>query len=226
MVTYGLSPQADLVAHDLRPSAEGNRFRVRHAVDGELGEIQLPMPGTHNVRNTLAAVAVGRAVGLDFEAIAKALACFGGVHRRFERVGEFQGATVVDDYAHHPTEVAATLEAARQAFPEGRIHAIFQPHLFSRTRDLCDELGRSLLGADEAVVTAIYASREKPMDGVSGENVVESARRSGHRRAEYCAEWRELPELLAGRVAPGDVVLTLGAGDIYRLSRLLAEKTP
>jgi UDP-N-acetylmuramate--alanine ligase len=225
VVTYGLSPQADLEAYDLRPSAQGIRFRVRHAAEGELGEIQLPMPGTHNVRNTLAAVAVGQAVGLEFEAIAKALARFGGVHRRFERVGEFQGATVVDDYAHHPTEVAATLEAARQAFPEGRIHAVFQPHLFSRTRDLCEELGRSLLGADEAVVTAIYASREQPMDGVSGESVVAAARRSGHRRVEYCAEWCELPGRLAERVGPGDVVLTLGAGDIYRLSVLLAEKT-
>jgi UDP-N-acetylmuramate--alanine ligase len=224
VVTYGLSPQADLVAHDLQPSPEGIRFRVRQGGVEELGEIYLPMPGHHNVQNTLAAVAVGRAVGLAFTEIAKALATFGGVHRRFERVGTFQGATVVDDYAHHPTEVEATLKAAGQAFPEGRIHAIFQPHLFSRTRDLQEEFGRSLMLADEAVVTSIYASREAPIPGVSGEDVVRAARRSGHRRVAYCEDWREVPRLLADRVVAGDVVLTLGAGDIYRMARLLVEE--
>lgn len=227
VVTYGLSPQADLVAHDLRPSSKGVRFRVRLGGGDDLGEIDLPMPGQHNVQNTLAAVAVGRAVGLNFERIATALATFGGVHRRFERLGTFHGATVVDDYAHHPTEVEATLRAAGQAFPEGRIHAIFQPHLFSRTRDLQEEFGRALLLADEAVVTSIYASRETPIPGVHGENVMQAARRSGHRRVEYCDDWRELPDRLAERVAPGDVVLTLGAGDIFRLGRVLAgEETP
>jgi len=224
VVTYGLSPQADLVAHDLRPSPQGIRFRVRQGGGKELGKIHLPMPGHHNVRNTLAAVAVGLAVGLDFAQIAKALATFGGVHRRFERLGTFHGATVVDDYAHHPTEVEATLKAAGQTFPEGRIHAIFQPHLFSRTQNLQEEFGRSLLLADEAVVTSIYASREVPIPGVSGEDVVRAARRSGHRRVEYCEDWRDVPALLAERVAEGDVVLTLGAGDIYRMARLLVEE--
>ena len=224
VVTYGLSPQADLVAHDLRATSQGSRFQVRLAGEGELGEIHVPMPGDHNVCNTLAAVAVGRAVGLEFDAIAGALATFGGVHRRFERVGTFQGAAVVDDYAHHPTEVAATLQAARQAFPEGRIHAVFQPHLFSRTRDLCEEFGRSLMLADASVVTGIYASREQPIPGVSGEDVVQAARRSGHRRVEYCADWRDLPPRLHGQVQEGDVILTLGAGDIYRMARQLAEE--
>ncbi len=223
VVTYGMSPQADLSGHDLRPTPEGSRFAVRAA--GEpLGEVAVPIPGLHNVRNTLAAVAVGRAVGLEFERIASALASFRGVHRRFERLGSWLGATVVDDYAHHPTEVAATLQAARQAFPSARIHAVFQPHLYSRTRDLGEDFGRALLEADDAVVTGIYASRESPMEGVSGEDIVRSARQGGHRRVEYCADWRRVPETLRPRISDGDVVITLGAGDIYRLARQLSEE--
>lgn len=228
VVTYGMSPQADLTARDVEPTESGCRFSVV-AGDEEIGVIEVPMPGRHNVQNTLAAVAVGRAVGIPFEKIAAALASFGGVHRRFERLGTWNGASVVDDYAHHPTEVAATLQAARQAFPKGRIHAVFQPHLFSRTRDLCDDFGRALLAADEAVVTSIYASREQPIEGVSGEDVVRSARQSGHRRVEYCAEWSsDVSKVLErrveeGRLGPGDVILTLGAGDIYRLAHRLGK---
>ena len=224
VATYGLSPQAELAAHDLVPSPDGSRFTVVAADDGTLGEITVPLPGVHNVRNTLAAVAVGRVLGLDFDRIAASLASFRGVHRRFERVGEWRGAPVIDDYAHHPTEVTATLQAARQAFPGSRIVAVFQPHLFSRTRDLCDELARALLLADEAVVTAIYPSREAPIPGVSGEDVVRVARRSGHRRVRYCDDWQEVPQRLRAEVGDGDVVFTLGAGDIYRLARRLAEE--
>ncbi|MCG8459941.1 MAG: UDP-N-acetylmuramate--L-alanine ligase [Holophagales bacterium] len=226
VVTYGLSPQADLAARDVRATAEGSTFTV--IADGEpLGTLSAPMPGRHNVQNTLAAVAVGRAVGISFEVIARSLAGFGGVHRRFERLGTWRGAAVVDDYAHHPTEVAATLEAARQAFPEGRIHAVFQPHLYSRTRDCWEELGRALLLADEAWVTAIYPSREQPIEGVSGEMVVHAATSSGHRRVRYCGDWqKQVPSLLEiasgeGRLGAGDVILTLGAGDIYRLGEHL-----
>ena len=231
VVTYGMSPQADLTARDVEPTESGCRFTVV-AGDQEIGVIEVPMPGRHNVQNTLAAVAVGRAVGIPFKKIAAALASFGGVHRRFERLGTWHGAAVVDDYAHHPTEVAATLQAARQAFPKGRIHAVFQPHLFSRTRDLCDDFGRALLAADEAVVTSIYASREQPIEGVSGEDVVRSARQSGHRRVEFCTEWSsDVPKLLErrveeGRLGPGDVILTLGAGDIYRLAHRLGKTEP
>ena len=238
VVTYGLSPQADLAAHDLEATPSGCTFAVTAANAGRaggapaerlLGTIETPIPGRHNVRNTLAAVAVGRAVGLGFERIAGALAAFGGVHRRFERVGQWRGAAVIDDYAHHPTEVAATLEAARQAFPGGRVVAVFQPHLFSRTRDLCAEFGGSLMEADVAIVTAIYPSRETPIPGVSGEDVVAAARLRGHRQVRYVADWNDVPEGLAppddGRpLGAGDVILTLGAGDIYRLARRLGEE--
>ncbi|MEM7582141.1 MAG: UDP-N-acetylmuramate--L-alanine ligase [Acidobacteriota bacterium] len=229
VVTYGLSPQANLYAHDLEATPDGCRFSVTAAGEGLLGSIASPMPGSHNVRNALAAVAVGRALGLEFPRIAEALESFGGVHRRFERVGEWHGAAVIDDYAHHPTEVAATLDAARQSFPKGRILAIFQPHLYSRTRDLCDDFASSLMAADSVIVSSIYASRESPIAGVSGEDVVASARLSGHRAIEYCTAWNDIPEQLAqasgaDRPGEGDVILTLGAGDIYRLARQLAEE--
>ncbi len=226
VVTYGLTAQAELAAREVVYGVEGSRFVVHHAVDGTLGTVELPMPGPHNVQNALAAIAIGLALELDFSEIAKGLAAFSGVHRRFELLGQWLGAAVVDDYAHHPTEVAAVLKAARQAYPTARIHAVLQPHLYSRTRDLADAFGRSLLGADVAVVTDVYASREAPIPGVSGELVVEAARSCGHRQVESCPLWGDAADLLRQRVEPGDLVLTLGAGDIYRLGReLVAEET-
>jgi UDP-N-acetylmuramate--alanine ligase len=225
VVTYGSSPQAQLRAVDVTPTAGGSRFQVVHAQRGELGFLEVPMPGRHNVNNALAAVAVGLALGLEFEPIAAALAGFGGVHRRFERLGVWHGAQVVDDYAHHPTEVTATLQAAREAYPRAVIHAVFQPHLYSRTRDLVEEFGRALLAADVVWVTEIYASREQPIAGVTAQMVVDAAIRSGHRRCSLCGDWHELPLRLAGAVGEGDLVLTLGAGDIYRLAHeLVAEE--
>jgi UDP-N-acetylmuramate--alanine ligase len=220
VVTYGFSPQADLGASEPLTQPAGSRFRVRRGA-ADLGEVELPLPGRHNVQNALAALGVGLALGLDFTALTRSLASFRGVHRRFERLGSWRGAAVVDDYAHHPTEVAATLEAARQAFPRARVHAIFQPHLFSRTRDLAEEFGRALLGADTAVVTDIYPSRELPIPGVTAELVVQAARASGHRGVAFCPDWREAGRVLRDLVADGDVVLTMGAGDINRLGQKL-----
>ena len=222
IVTYGFSPQADLSAVDLEPHTGGTRFGVRHLQRGLLGRVELPIPGRHNVANALAAVGVGLALRLPFEVVARGLAKFEGVDRRFEQVGSWRGATVVDDYAHHPTEVAATLEAARQTFPKARLHVVFQPHLFSRTRDQAEAFGRALLAADRAVVTDVYASRESPLPGVTGELVTRAAATSGHRSVHYCRDWQDAPALLAAEVEPGDVVLTLGAGDIYKLARRLA----
>lgn len=218
VLTYGLSPAADLRAAELEITPAGSSFKVQTTAAGDLGQIDLPMHGVHNVRNALAAVAVGLALGIDFEDIGGALERFSGVHRRFETKGEWRGATVVDDYAHHPTEVRATLEAARQAFPRGRIVAVFQPHLFTRTRDLAEEFGQALLGADLVLVTDIYASREEPLRGVDATLVVEAARRCGHRHVQLCADWRDAPHELESQVGEGDVLLTVGAGDIYRLS--------
>jgi len=167
---------------------------------------------------------VGLSLRIDFDTITRALAGFEGVHRRFERLGHWRGAVVVDDYAHHPTEVAATLQAARQSFPDGRVFAVFQPHLFSRTQDQADAFGSSLLRADLAVVTDVYPSREAPVPGVTGELVVNAARRSGHRNVHYCPAWKDAPELLQDEAGEGDVVITLGAGDVNRLAERLARE--
>ncbi|HEY4593753.1 MAG TPA: UDP-N-acetylmuramate--L-alanine ligase [Thermoanaerobaculia bacterium] len=227
IITYGLSPQADLSAVNLEPHGAGSRFGVRWRSDRvlgriDLGTIELPIPGRHNVLNALAAVGVGLSLRIDFDTITRALGGFKGVHRRFEQLGTWHGAAVVDDYAHHPTEVVATLQAARQTFPEGRVFAVFQPHLFSRTQDLAEDFGRALLGADMAVVTDVYPSREKPIPGVTGELVVEAALRSGHRNVHYCPFWKDAPGLLSNEVGPNDVVITLGAGDVNRLAQSLA----
>jgi UDP-N-acetylmuramate--alanine ligase len=222
--TYGVSAQADLTAYAVEQRAGGSRFRVRSAEHGELGEMEVTMPGLHNVKNSLVAVGFGLAMQIPFETIARAMAGFPGVHRRFERLGTWRGAWVIDDYAHHPTEVVATLEAARQAYPEARIHVVFQPHLFSRTRDMATDFGAALLGAEHAVVTAIYPSREAPIEGVTGALVVDEARSRGHRRVDYCETWDEVRERLhARRVTEGDVLLTLGAGDVYKLGVELVE---
>ena len=224
VVTYGLSAQADLAAFEVEQRPGSSRFRVRagSADDGgDLGAVELPMPGIHNVRNALAAVGLGLAMSIPFARIAAALAGFGGVHRRFERLGSWRGAVVVDDYAHHPTEVSATLEAARQAYPRSRVHAVFQPHLYSRTERLAAEFGAALLAADTALVTEIYRSREQPIEGVSGSRVVDEARSRGHRNATFCADWEAVQAKLAENVAAGDLVLTLGAGDVYKLGLAL-----
>lgn len=227
ILSYGFSPQAELAALDLQPRQGGTRFSVRllrEGREGLLGEIDLPMPGRHNVLNALATVGVGLSLRVPFEAMARAIAGFTGVHRRFERLGEWHGAAVVDDYAHHPTEVVATLEAARQSFPRGRVLAVFQPHLFSRTADQAEGFGHALMGADLAVVNDVYPSREEPIPGVTGELVVDAARRSGHRNVRYCPSWKDAPEILRENVREGDVIVTLGAGDVNRLGQQLVEE--
>jgi UDP-N-acetylmuramate--alanine ligase len=224
VATYGLSPQSDLMATEVDAGPAGTRFAVRRRSGETLGAIEIPMPGLHNVRNALAAVLVGSELGVDFGVMAEALRTFRGVHRRFERLGTWRGAAVVDDYAHHPTEVRATLAAARQAFPGARLFAVFQPHLYSRTRDLHRQFGQALQEADVALVTEVYASREAPIEGVSGELVVEAAQELGHRQVRFCPDWRDAAGLLAAEVRAGDAVITLGAGDIYRLGQRLAEE--
>jgi len=223
IVTYGLSPQAEVAGLDVEADEQGCRFLVRHSAHGDLGEVRLPMPGRHNVCNALAAIAVGLGLGLEFDSMASSLAAFTGVHRRFERLGTWRGAAVVDDYAHHPTELVATLEAARQVFPKGRLYVVFQPHLYSRTKHFSRDFGRALLNSDAAIVTDIYGSREAPIEGVTSELVVRAARESGHRNVQLCPDWSDVPRLLESVVQPGDGILTIGAGDIYKLGRLLAE---
>src|SRR5262249_34720783 len=196
VVTYGLSPDAAIRASSLRLEAGGTTFEVWEGNTWCLGSVRLNLPGRHNVLNALAVIAVGREISIPFPTIARALAEFTGVVRRFETKGERAGVLVVDDYAHHPTEIAATLAAARQVHPGRRLVALFQPHLFSRTRDFASEFGQALTGCDLALVMDVYASREKPIPGVSGELVAEAARRAGQANVVYMPEKKRVNDEL------------------------------
>lgn len=216
VIRYGItSPDARLVAADLTPADGGTRFTVRF--DGKpLGEVRLAVPGAHNVRNALAALACGIGPwGLTVEAMAPGLAAFVGAERRFERLGSAHGVEVVDDYAHHPTEVRATLSAAREAFPKRRLVAAFQPHLFSRTRDFAPEFARALALADSVFLADIYPAREAPMPGVTSALIADPLTRA-ERAPAWVGPRAGLAAALATAVREGDVVLTLGAGDITR----------
>ncbi len=216
VVTYGSTPEADLSARDVRLDATGTCFDVWNGEQGRLGAVRLRLPGRHNVANALAAVAAGRELLVPFETIARALSAFTGVVRRFELKGERSGVLVVDDYAHHPTEIRATLAAARQVYPDRRIVALFQPHLFSRTRDFTGEFGAALAAADLNIVMDVYPSREAPIPGVTGELVAKAARSAGNGEVVYSPEKKEVVDTLERTLAPGDLLLTLGAGDVVK----------
>ena len=202
-----------LRAIDVRVSLTSTSCRVVEEGVG-VGQLRLLIGGIHNLRNALGAAAVSRALGAPWPVILDALASFGGVTRRFERLGEANGVVVIDDYAHHPTEIEATLSAARSMFPEGRIVVAFQPHLYSRTRDFAEAFGLSLASSDLAYVTDVFPAREVPIPGITGETVVEAVELAGLSDVRYVAEIGSLPEALLAELRPGDVLLTLGAGSI------------
>ena len=223
VLSYGIaSATARLSAHEIL-SVEGRlRFLVR--MDGaELGELALRVPGVHNVRNALAALGSGIALGATLESMRVGLEAFEGVERRFQRLGAVRGVQVVDDYAHHPTEITATLDAARAAFPGRRLIAAFQPHLFSRTRDFADAFGVALARADVVFLTEIYPAREQPLPGVTSVLVADALRRAGLTPA-WLGDRQQLADALAAIARDGDVVLTLGAGDITRTGTELLQR--
>lgn len=223
IVRYGISsPNATLVARDLALGADGSAFTVVRT-GRPLGDVELRVPGRHNVLNALAAIAAGLAVGATVPAMAPGLRAFGGVERRFQRVGDARGVTVVDDYAHHPTEIRATLAAARHAFPGRRLIAAFQPHLYTRTRDFATDFGAALAQADAIFLTDIYPAREQPIPGVTATLIADAARAAGGSLAWHGPR-ASLADALARTVGSGDVVLTLGAGDITRTGRELLQK--
>jgi len=211
----GLGAGVDVRIADPALSERGSTARIE-LPGGRALALRLQVPGLHNLRNAAAALAVVHELGADLGRALAALAEFSGVGRRFERVGEARGVTVVDDYAHHPTEVEATLAAARQAFPRRRVVAVFQPHLFSRTALHGEALGRALAAADVVVVAPIYAAREAPLAGVSAELVARGAARAGATTIAV-RERAGLTERVVETVRAGDVVFTLGAGDITRV---------
>lgn len=214
-LTYGLTPQAQLRAVDIQADGMSSTFRVE-LERKELGTIRLASPGLHNVRNALGAIGIGLELGMSFDDIAEGISSFSGVMRRFQVKGESQGIVVIDDYAHHPTEVQATLQAARAGWSDRRIIAVFQPHLYSRTRDLYNEFGLSFFDADILVVTDVYPSREQLIEGVSGEMIAKAAIDYGHRQVHYQADKTQVPAFLKELCTEGDIVITMGAGDIYR----------
>ena len=213
-LTYGLTPQAELRATDIRMDKFTSTFTVMF--NGEkLGVITLRSPGEHNVKNALAAIATGIELDIDFKQIKEGLESFEGVFRRFQMKYE-NGIMVIDDYAHHPTEVQATLNAAHEGWPDRRVVAVFQPHLYSRTQELYKEFGLSFFDAEVLVVTDVYPSREKPIEGVTGKLIADTAEQYGHKHVIYVEDKFSITDKLKEIVKPGDIIITMGAGDIYQ----------
>lgn len=217
LISYGTGAGAMLRGEDVRTENGETRFEVRER-GTRLGTARLRVPGLHNVRNALAAVAVGRQLGMEWAQIQQGLASYAGVDRRFEWIGEAGGVVVVDDYAHHPTEISATLQAARAAYPERRVVAVFQPHLYSRSRDFAPEFGRALAASDRAIVTDIYAAREAPIPGITGSLVANAAQHAGA-DVRYVPDRGEVSAAILEELRPGDLCLTLGAGNLDSAAR-------
>jgi len=226
LVTYGLSSDADLVATDVTFDGFTSSYIARFRGE-KLGAIRLRVPGRHSVYNSLAAVAVGLELDIPFAKIAKSLGRFAAVDRRFQRKGEAFGATVVDDYGHHPTEIVATLAAAREGFG-ARALVVFQPHRYSRTRALLEEFGRAFVQSDRVIVTSVYAAGESPLPDVDGAAVADALVRHGHPSVVYEPRLERIASRLKQLVLPGDLVITLGAGDVWKVGEAflaLAAKT-
>ncbi len=211
--TYGTNPQVDIRALDIRMEGWRALFRVR-AFGEDLGEFSIGVPGHHMVLNALATIGVALELGVEREVIRASLASFTGADRRFQKKGERNGVTVIDDYGHHPTEIAATLAAARKGFPDKRIVVAFQPHRYSRTQALLEEFGRAFFDADVVLVTDIYAASEPPIPGLTGRSVVDAILAHGQRDASYVPRVDDLARALDEITQPGDLVVTMGAGTI------------
>lgn len=221
IVTYGFSAQADYRARNPVFSGLSVGFDVEHA-GKSLGQFEVRMPGTHNVLNALATIAVADELHVDHDQVRMALRDFEGVQRRFSIVGEERGITIVDDYGHHPAEVEVTLEAAQRAYGQ-RLVVAFQPHRYTRTRDLFDELTRAFNRADVLFLTDVYAAGEKPIEGADARRLADAIRAHGHRDVTFVEHREDLAEAISARVRADDVVITLGAGDITKTGSELLE---
>jgi UDP-N-acetylmuramate--alanine ligase len=226
LVTYGLSKDADIRATNIELRGFSSSFEL--IAQGEsIGRVEVPIPGEHNVRNTLAAIAVGRELGIPIEVASSGLASFSGVNRRFQIRGAHDGVTVVDDFAHHPTALRETLRTAKKAWGDGRVVVVFQPHLFSRTRDFQHEFAESLLGADVAFVADIYPSREKPMPGVTSELIVSHGQTLNHPDIRLSGSLDDTVAQLRSELRDGDLLMTVGAGDVNTVGdAILDTETP
>jgi UDP-N-acetylmuramate--alanine ligase len=223
-VTYGLTAQADISAHDIRyTDSFGSEFTVWKGSE-VLGQMNLPVPGKHNVYNALAATAVAMELEIPFAKIVEAFATFRNANRRFQFKGEVNGITVVDDYGHHPTEILATLSAAKYSSPSRRTVVVFQPHRFSRTQELMDEFALAFNNADVLYVLDIYAASESPIPGVTAEILTENIKRYGHKNVSYVGDLDAAADVVCEHLSSGDLVLTLGAGSVTKLSEQIVEK--
>ncbi|MDA9433283.1 UDP-N-acetylmuramate--L-alanine ligase [Bradyrhizobium sp. CCBAU 51627] len=228
IITYGENPQADARLLDLTPMGGGSKFKVafRDRKTGavhEIADLMLPMPGRHNASNATAAIAVARQLGVSDEAIRKAIAGFGGVKRRFTKTGEWNGVTVIDDYGHHPVEIAAVLKAARES-TNGKIVAVVQPHRFTRLQSLFEEFCTCFNDADTVVVADVYAAGETPIDGIDRDHFVAGLRAHGHREVIPLLAASELAGIVKGLAKSGDLVVCLGAGNVTQWAYALPDQ--
>ena len=221
-VTYGLTSQADLRAKDIKKNPTSSDFEIIYMGES-LGRVTVGMPGNHSVLNALAAVGVGLELNIDLKDIKRGLADLGGLARRFQKKGEKNGVLVIDDYGHHPTEIMATLETAREVWPEDRLIVIFQPHRYSRTRELYDRFVISFNHSDVLIITPLYPAGEKAIEGVDSEWLYKGIKEHGHREVHLAESIEHAISLLQEMVKPGDRVITLGAGDVYRAGESLLE---
>ncbi|MGQ9669576.1 MAG: UDP-N-acetylmuramate--L-alanine ligase [Desulfosoma sp.] len=221
-VTYGFSSQADFQARQITVNGLGCTYRVYHQ-DCELGEMILPLPGRHNVLNSLAAVAVAVELELDWDSIRLGIQDMTGVQRRFQIKGERAGVLVLDDYGHHPTEIRAVLKALTESYPHRRKIVVFQPHRYTRTRGLLDQFATCFYQCDVLLITEIYAASERPLEGVTGRRLADEVAKYGHHDITFCPTLEETTKVLLQRVRPGDVVMTLGAGNVWQVGEQLLE---
>jgi len=218
VISYGLDSPADWTASDLQLTAGGSEFTVVHQ-GKPLGRAILRVPGKHNVQNALAAIAVGNLLGLPMQTITEHLESYRGTHRRFDYQGEFNEAVIYDDYAHHPTEIKATLAAAKTYHPR-RLLCVFQPHTYTRTKALMREFAEAFAEADRVIIADIYAAREKDTYGVNSAQLAEQMQ-TVHRDARYIGSLRQAAEYLRQELQPGDLLITMGAGDVNRVAEML-----
>jgi len=221
-LTYGIETRADFTATDIRVDGTGSSYKANRN-GNVLGDIHIKSPGVHNVANSLSAVAVGLELNVSFKNIQEALKDFPGVHHRFELLGDANDILVVDDYGHHPTEIRATLRAARDTYNR-RIVAIFQPHRYSRAKLLAEDFARCFYQADVLVMTEIYSAMEDPIEGTTGEMLANLTRDYGHKNVVYISDKKEIADYVRGIIQPGDIVITLGAGDIWKVGKEIVER--
>jgi len=221
-ITYGVDTQADLTATDIQVAGTGVSYTANRSGQA-LGKISIKLPGRHNVANSLAAVTVGLELDIPFKKIAEALAAFPGVQHRFELLGDVNDILVIDDYGHHPTEIKATLKAGRDTY-DRRIVAVFQPHRFTRVSLLADDFARCFYQADVLIVTETYSALEAPIEGATGEMLAAAIRDYGHKNVIYIPDKEKIADAVCHMVEPNDLIITLGAGDIWRVGQEIVEK--